>query len=109
VALTRDGERGAGNAVGELRLAVGCVGPRPQRLLAAEARARGRPLADLPRYADEIADLGTRNIDATTDLHGSAEYKREIARVFVRRALGVAAARAAGQMAHERYPHTIVV
>jgi carbon-monoxide dehydrogenase medium subunit len=104
VALTR----GEADVVTELRMAVGCVGPRPRRVTAVEGRARGRSLADLARHGDEIAALAAADVDPTTDLHGSAEYKREMTRVFVRRALAVAAARAAGQTRHERYPHTIV-
>ena len=48
-------------------------------------------------------------VDAVDDLHGSAEYKRDMTRVFVRRALLVAAGRAAGRESHERHPHTVVV
>jgi carbon-monoxide dehydrogenase medium subunit len=105
VALTA-GE--GGDLATEVRIAVGCVGPRPQRLPVAEERARGRSLADLARHADEIAARAARNVDPTADLHGSAEYKREMTRVFLRRALVIAAARAAGRTSHERYPHTIV-
>jgi len=90
------------------RIAVGCVGPRPERLAAAEARVAGRSLTDLGRHADEIAALAAAQVEPATDLHGSAEYKREMTRVFLRRALGIAAGRAAGQVHHERYPHTIV-
>ena len=43
------------------------------------------------------------------DLHGAADYKREMVRVFVGRALRVAAARAEGREVDERHPHTIVV
>jgi carbon-monoxide dehydrogenase medium subunit len=99
----------AGAAVTGARIAVGCVGPRPRRVPAAEERARGMAVGDLGRHAAELAALATREVDAVSDLHGSADYKREMARVFVRRALDIAAARAAGRVAHERYPHTVVV
>jgi carbon-monoxide dehydrogenase medium subunit len=102
--------RGAGgDAVTDARLAVGCVGPRPQRLPEAEARMRGFTLADLARHAGEVAALAARDVDAVGDLHGSAEYKREMTRVFVQRILLVAGARAAGRDTHERYPHTVIV
>lgn len=97
------------DAVTDCRLAVGCVGPRPQRLREAEGRLRGVSLADLTRHADEIAALAARDVDPADDLHGSAEYKREMTRVFVRRTLLVAAARAGGRDTHERYPHTVLV
>src|SRR5438552_3085292 len=48
VALTR-----AGAAVGAARVAVGCVGPRPLRVAAAEERLRGWSLDDVARHADE--------------------------------------------------------
>ena len=91
------------------RLAVGCVTPRPQRLLAAEERLRGFTVADVSRHADEIATLAARDVEPLGDLHGSAEYKREMTRVFVRRILKIAAARADGREPDERHPHTIVV
>ncbi len=91
------------------RLAVGCVTPRPQRLAAAEERLRGLTMADVSGHADEIATLAARDLEPMDDLHGSAEYKREMARVFVKRILRIAAARAEGREPHERHPHTIVV
>jgi carbon-monoxide dehydrogenase medium subunit len=106
VALTR---AAGGGAVTEARLAIGCVGPRPHRARAAEERLRGWSPEDVARHADEVAALAIRELESVDDLHGSAEYKREMTRVFVRRVLGVAAARARGREIHERYPHTIVV
>ncbi len=103
-ALMRDGDLVTG-----ARLAVGCVTPRPQRLLAAEERLRGFTVADVSRHADEVATLAARDVEPLGDLHGSAEYKREMTRVFVRRILKVAAARAEGRKPDERHPHTIVV
>jgi aerobic carbon-monoxide dehydrogenase medium subunit len=104
-ALMRDGD----GPVTGARLAVGCVTPRPQRLLAAEERLRGLTVADVHRHADEIATLAARDVEPLGDLHGSAEYKREMTRVFVRRILKIAAARADGREPDERHPHTIVV
>ena len=102
--------RGAGDAITEARVAVGCVGPRPQRVPLVEERLRGWTPADVVRHADEMATLAARDIEPTTDLHGSAAYKKDMTRVFVKRTLVVAAARAAGRTTtHERYPHTIIV
>jgi carbon-monoxide dehydrogenase medium subunit len=98
-----------GGAVRDARIAVGCVGPRPQRLTGAEVRLGGWSLADVERRAEEVGAEAAVAVDAVDDLHGSAEYKQDMTRVFVRRALLVAAARAAGRESHERYPHTIVV
>jgi len=99
----------AGGVVRGARIAVGCVGPRPLRLAGAEARLGGWSLADVERRAEEVGAEGAAAVDAADDLHGSAEYKRDMTRVFVRRALLVAAARAAGRGSHERHPHTVVV
>lgn len=106
LALMLDGRRG--DVVGA-RLAVGCVGPRPERLTEVEERFCGRSLADLPGEIDEIAALASRTVATVPDLHGTAEYKRELVRVFVRRAFRVAAARARGHSTNERYPYTVVV
>jgi carbon-monoxide dehydrogenase medium subunit len=105
VALMRDG----GDVVTDARLAVGCVTPRPARLGAVEERLRGWTIADVARHAGEVAALAARGVEPMGDLHGSAEYKREMTRVFVQRILRVAAARADGRELHERHPHTIVV
>jgi carbon-monoxide dehydrogenase medium subunit len=106
VALTRgDGD----GAIAGARIAVGCAGPRPRRLGAAEARLAGWSPADVERHAAEVAGLAAAEVDPVDDLHGSAEYKRDMTRVFVRRTLLVAAARAAGRDHRERHPHTVVV
>jgi carbon-monoxide dehydrogenase medium subunit len=99
----------AGSRPAELRLAVGCVGPRPVRLARTEAAARGLEAAEVERRAGDLADMAAREVDPMADLHGSAEYKREMTRVFARRALAIVAARARGSEPHARYAHTVVV
>jgi len=105
VALTLD----PGRRVLEARIAVGCVGPRPQRIAAAEGLAGGRPLAEVLADADTVAWTAAAAVAPVDDLHGSAEYKREMTRVFVRRALGVVGARAERQESHARYRRAVVV
>jgi carbon-monoxide dehydrogenase medium subunit len=46
--------------------------------------------------------------DPADDLHGSADYKREMVAVFTRRALAIAAARAGGVEPAARWPHAVV-
>jgi carbon-monoxide dehydrogenase medium subunit len=104
VALTTEA-----GVVREARIAVGCVDPRPRRVPAAEARVRGWSPADVARHAAEVGALVAEAVDPVGDLHGSAEYKRAMTAVFTRRALDAAAARAAGEEPHARYPHTVVV
>jgi CO/xanthine dehydrogenase FAD-binding subunit len=59
--------------------------------------------------AENLAALAGREVDVIDDAHGSAEYKRDMTRVFVRRALDVALARARGEEIEARYAHTVVV
>jgi carbon-monoxide dehydrogenase medium subunit len=71
--------------VAAARIALGGVGPTPIRPLAAEAALIGaRP--DRPRLA-EVAAMARDAVDPLDDSRGSAAYKREMAAVWVRRAL----------------------
>jgi carbon-monoxide dehydrogenase medium subunit len=88
----------------EARVAVGCVNPRPARARDAEARLRGCPVAAIDDVADDVAALAAAAADPADDLHGSADYKRDMVAVFTRRALRVAAARARVGDAAERGP-----
>ena len=96
-------------AVRGARVAVGCVGPRPQLVAVAEERLRGWSLADVGRHAAEVGALAAGAVEPVSDLHGSAEYKAAMTAVFVRRTLVVTAARAAGRDLHELHPHTVIV
>ncbi len=73
------------------------VGPRAYRAEAIEKALRGkkatsRLLADAARHA-------AQGLEPLSDLHASAEYRREMAAVFARRALERALARAQGKKA----------
>ena len=100
---------GAPERVAEARVALGCVGPRPARLARVEDALRNVAVDDVARRAPELGALAAEGVDAIDDLHGSAEYKREMTRVFVARALALAAARARGREPHARYAHTVCV
>ncbi len=100
----RDGHRGGGRADRD-RL----------RQPAARARARGGGAParcgrrrDLEDVLDDVAARAAAAADPADDLHGSADYKREMVAVFTRRALRAAAARARGTVDGARYPHTVV-
>jgi carbon-monoxide dehydrogenase medium subunit len=92
-----------------VRLAIGCVGPRPERLGEIERQAGRETPACLLERAGELAAAAADSVEPVDDRHGSAEYKRELTRVFVRRALQTAVARAKGCERHARYAHTVVV
>lgn len=78
--------------VADARLA--CIGaaPTPARARAAEEALRGQPAtAENFRAA---AELVVEALDPQSDLHASADYRREVAKVLARRALQAALARA---------------
>jgi carbon-monoxide dehydrogenase medium subunit len=101
------GHHGA-DRVAEARIAIGCVNPRPMRMAGAEARLTGASVTDLEHAAREASDVAAAAVDPADDLYGSADYKREMVAVFVRRALRVAAARARGAEPVARFPHAVV-
>jgi aerobic carbon-monoxide dehydrogenase medium subunit len=76
--------------VEDARLAVGCVGPKPQRLSELESKIRGEKLdgakqilADSKRYLKD-------KLEPVDDLLGSADYKIYMAAVLLSRALSQA-------------------
>jgi len=69
----------------DLRIAVGAAVETPQRVMEAEAMARGAALTD--ELIAAIAEEYARTLDPLTDVRGSAWYRREMIRVFVKRAL----------------------
>ena len=96
--------------VTEVRLAIGCVDPRPLRMTSVEARLGGVAVAELEDAAGAAGDLAAAAVEPDDDLHGSADYKRAMVAVFVRRALRIAAARARGVTAPvPHYPHAVIV
>jgi aerobic carbon-monoxide dehydrogenase medium subunit len=77
-------------AVEDARLAVGCVGPKPQRLSELESKIRGEKLDGAKRiFADSKPYLKDK-LDPVDDLLGSAEYKIYMAAVLLSRALSQA-------------------
>jgi aerobic carbon-monoxide dehydrogenase medium subunit len=106
LALTLDAAR---REVVGARFAVGCVGPRPQRCARLERLARGQAVVDFIADAPRLAALAAEDVEPADDLHGSAEYKRDMTRVFVQRALEVVGARARGHESHARYRHAVVI
>ena len=75
----------ADGVVADTRIVLGAVGPTPIRARAAEAALAGaKPSRE--RLA-QAAALVRDEVDPLDDLRGSAEYKREMARVWTERAL----------------------
>lgn len=76
---------GRGGACVEARIALGAVGPVPRRASVAETFLRGRQLS--PDALAEAAALAVADLDLLSDFRGSADYRRTVARVTVRRTL----------------------
>ena len=81
-----------GDRIGKVRVALGGVGATPVRATAVEDALRGEP--PLSRVVRDAASLVAGAVDPITDFRGSADYKRTMAVVFVRRALEQALTRA---------------
>ena len=69
----------------DLRVAVGAAVETPQRVDSAEEMARGQTLTD--ELVAAIAEEYARTLDPLSDVRGSAWYREEMIRVFVKRAL----------------------
>lgn len=69
----------------DVRIALGAAGSTTLRARAAEAALKGQPLGEEAFRAAAAAARG--ETDPISDLRGSADYKRRMAEVFVRRAL----------------------
>jgi CO/xanthine dehydrogenase FAD-binding subunit len=78
--LERDGER-----VREVRIAMGAVAPRPMRASRAEAFLRGQVWSDA--LIAECARLASAECTPIDDLRASANYRRRMIAVYVRRML----------------------
>jgi len=79
-------------ALSNVAIGITGVGNRAFRATKTEAELRGKkPSIDVLKKACEHASDGVTALD---DIHASAEYRLDLARVFARRALEAAIARA---------------
>lgn len=84
--------RNDGGRALDVRVVAGSVAERPLRLTEAEALLEGESIG-----AETLREMGRRYAEAAdpiADATGSAEYKREVTAVYVRRAIAVAGHRA---------------
>jgi carbon-monoxide dehydrogenase medium subunit len=79
-ALRLEGER-----IADARIGVGGAEHRPRRIEAAEQILVGAPVG--PRIFGEAAASAAAALEPVEDIHASAEYRRDLARVMTRRAL----------------------
>ena len=84
----------SGGACSFASVAVGGVETTPARAASVEAALAGSDLSDAALDAAASAVGGDLNGDPMGDVFASAEYRRAMAAVYVRRALGAAASRA---------------
>jgi len=85
--VTLDGDR-----VAEARVALGAAATTPLRATVVEDALRGQ--VPTPTVLRDAAALVAETVDPTADFRGSVAYKRDMAVVFVRRALAQATAQA---------------
>jgi aerobic carbon-monoxide dehydrogenase medium subunit len=74
-----------GRNIARARIQVGALGPRPQRLERVEASLACAPVGEAKRLIDAVLPAALADLDVTGDRHGSAEYKRHLAGVLLRR------------------------
>ena len=75
------------------RVVLGCAGPRPVRLVAAESAMIGTPLRAAQAAAAEIGRAAADEADVDDDAYGPADYKQHLVGVLTRRAVLDAAQR----------------
>jgi carbon-monoxide dehydrogenase medium subunit len=80
------------NRIESARVGLAGVGPTPVRARSVEVALCGQDAN--AKVFEEVASLIGREIDPVSDLQASAEYRRRIAGVLVKRALGLALQRA---------------
>ncbi len=80
--------------INDVRLGLGGVGQTPLRAIEAEEVLKGKQLDE--KVLAEAAGAVMSVVDPVSDVHASAEYKKEMAGVFTKRAVREAAARARG-------------
>ncbi len=87
----------ANGKLAQVNIGVTGVGPKAYRAEHVEDALRGKKASE--KSIAEAASHAAHGIDALADLHASADYRREMAVVFTRRALALAIARATGKRA----------
>src|SRR5713226_3625254 len=83
---------GKGGKIEDVAVGVTGVGPKAYRAEAVEKALRGKKPS--PKLLADAARHAAHGIEPLSDLHASAEYRREMAAVFTRRVLERALARA---------------
>jgi carbon-monoxide dehydrogenase medium subunit len=86
---------GKEGTIEEAAIGVTGLGPKAYRAAAAEKMLRGKKVSE--KLFGEAARYTAQGIEPLSDLHASADYRREMAAVYTRRALERALTRAQGK------------
>jgi carbon-monoxide dehydrogenase medium subunit len=92
VAVAAHLELAADGTIGEAGIGLTSVAPTNRKATEAEALLRGSPPGE--DLFDAAGEAAARAAEPTSDVRGTAEWKRNIVRVYTRRALAEAARRA---------------
>lgn len=82
----------SGDTVQAIRIGLTNVSPVPMRAQAAETELRGKKLS--PEVLEAAGRAAASECEPSSDLRGAEDYKRDLVRVLVKRAVTAAAARA---------------
>jgi len=75
----------------DARIVLGAVAPIPMRAKRAESEIRGKPVED--EVVRRVAEVAARECVPISDVRGSADYRREVVNVLVKRLFGKALGR----------------
>ena len=84
-----------GRKAERVAIALCGVAGTPVRATTAEQLLQGKQPSD--ELIESAAEAAVADLRPASDVHGSGEYRRKVARVYVRRALKLAVARAQGE------------
>ncbi len=74
-------------SLADVKIAVGCAGPAPKRVMEAEAVLKGKAIEEATEEIAKAGEAAGRAAQAISDLHGSQEYKEHIVGVLLKRSL----------------------
>ena len=85
IVMVAVGVRLDGDRCAAARIVVGGASAKPVRMIAAEEALVGQVVDQA--LADEVARQAAGELSPTSDVHGSADYRRQVAAVLLRRAI----------------------